>query len=91
MISEIDNETKCFNCGKDASIQLIVEPDGGSLYLCEDRDCKEEALIQLDDADFDYQGRSYRQIRYTDTVGAISVIIIIAVLFGMLIYRFINL
>jgi hypothetical protein len=91
MVSEIDNETKCFNCGKDASIQLIVEPEGGSLYLCEDRDCKEEALIQLDDVDFGCQEESHQQIRYTDTVGAISVIIIIAIWLGVLIYRFINL
>ena len=91
MVSEIDNETKCFSCGKEATIRLTVEHDGGSLYLCDDRDCKEEALIQLDDVDFDYQGKKPYQVEFSETVSAVSMIIIIAGLFGMLIYKFINL
>ena len=89
MVSEIDDETKCFSCGKDATIRLTVEPEGGSLYLCDDLDCKEEALLQLDDAYFDCQGRSHRQIRYAEAVGAISVIVMIAVTVGVLVHKLI--
>jgi hypothetical protein len=90
MISETKEKGKCFSCGKEASIRLTIEPDGGSLYVCDNLDCKEDALLQLDEADFEYQGRSYRQIRYAETVGAISIIVMIAVTVGVLVHKLLS-
>jgi hypothetical protein len=91
MISEIDDETKCFSCGKEATIRLTVEPDGDSLYLCDDLDCKEDALLQLDDANFDYQGKSSEQAGYGEVIGAISIIVMIVIITSVFVYKLLSL
>ena len=81
---------KCFVCGKEAETKLTVEPTGGNLYVCDNLDCKEDALMQLEEFKFDHQGKKLYQVEFSEMVGGIAMIIMISTVVGMILFNLLN-
>ena len=83
-------EHKCSVCGMTAKSRLEIEPDIGQLYICGDPDCKEHAISQLDDITFrdSHQGRSRKNVEYAEWASAVSIITMVVLVIGYLVYKF---
>lgn len=81
---------KCFVCGKEAETKLTVEPIDGNLYVCDNLDCKEEALMQLEELQFDHQGKKRHQVEFSEMVGGIAMIAMIASVASIVLLNLLN-
>jgi hypothetical protein len=80
-------------CGSVATKRLNIEPENGFLYCCDNPKCKEELETFLHDVyyrDQYYQGRSYRNVKYSELFAIISTSGLIILVIAYSIYKIVN-
>ena len=83
----------CSVCGKPYERKIVVEPEVGQLYICSNEDCKDHAISQLEDIAFraSHQGRSRKNVEYTEWASAVGMIILITISIGVFVYNLLRL
>jgi hypothetical protein len=85
-------ENKC-KCGSTATKRINIEPENGFLYCCDNPKCREELDSFLHDVYYRnqyYQGRSYRNVKYSELFAIISTSGLIILVIAYAIYKIVN-